>query len=185
VILGFAVFFISVVSTCNSLLNAYGKSHLPFIAVLCGIAVLIVSEIALLYSPMGIQGAPASSLICYCIVMLLDIWFLRKYCGVRLKLAGMFARPVLCGAISAVTTYIAYKGSTALWIKFVSENSDTRVAAFCILMVSGITLVISYAVTVLVFRAIKEDEVRLLPKGNAIATKLVKLGWLKPCEIEE
>lgn len=185
VILGFAVFFISVVSTCNSLLNAYGKSHLPFIAVLCGIAVLIVSEIALLYSPMGIQGAPASSLICYCIVMLLDIWFLRKYCGVRLKIAGMFARPVLCGAISAVTTYIAYKGSTALWIKFVSENSDTRVAAFCILMVSGITLVISYAVTVLVFRAIKEDEVRLLPKGNAIAAKLVKLGWLKPCEIEE
>lgn len=185
IILGFAVFFISVVSTCNSLLNAYGKPQLPFIAVLCGIGVLTVSEVALLYSPLGIQGAPASSLICYCIVMLLDIWFLRKYCGVRLKLMGMFARPVICGVISGFVTYGAYKGATALWTNFAGTSSDSRPAAFCILMISGITLVVAYAVTVLVFRAIKEDEVRLLPKGNAIADKLLKLGWLKPSVIEE
>ncbi len=184
VILGFAVFFISIVSTCNSLLNAYGKPHLPFIAVLCGIAVLTASEIGLLYSPLGIQGAPASSLICYCIVMLMDIFFLRKYCGVKLKLAGMFARPVLCGAVSAVVTYGAYHGATALWSSFVGSSTDSRLASLCILLISGVALVISYAVSVLIFRAIKEDEVRLLPKGNTIASKLIKKGWLKPVETQ-
>ncbi len=179
-ILAFAVFFISVVSTCNSLLNAYGKPHLPFIAVLVGITVLTVTEIALLYSPLGIQGAPIGSLVCYFIVMLLDIWFLRKFCGVRLRPAGMFARPVLCGLISGGATFGVYKLVYSLW-----NSPDSRIAAFFILLAAGITLVIAYVVTTLVFKAIKEDEVRLLPKGNMIADKLIRLGWLKKSETVE
>lgn len=184
-ILAFAVFFISIVSTCNSLLNAYGKPHLPFIAVLVGIAVLTASEMALLYSPLGIHGAPMSSVICYLIVMLLDIWFLRKHCGVRLNLAGMFARPLLCGVISAFATYGAYAGAKALWTSLIGTSTDTRSASLVILLASGVVLVASYAATTLIFRAIKEDEVRLLPMGNKIAKILIKLGWLKPAEISE
>jgi hypothetical protein len=40
-------------------------------------------------------------------------------------------------------------------------------------------MVVTYCVSVLIFRAIKENEVRLLPKGNFIADKLLRLGWLK------
>ncbi len=184
-ILAFAVFLISIVSTCNSLLNAYGKPHLPFIAVLVGIAVLTVSEIALLYSPLGIHGAPMSSVICYLIVMLMDIWFLRKYCGVKLKLAGMFARPLLCGVISAAATYGAYVGAKALWSSLVGGSTDTRAASLVILLISGVALVVSYAATMLALRAIKEDEVRLLPMGNKLAKILIKLGWLKRAEVSE
>jgi len=178
-ILAFAVFFISIVSTCNSLLNAYGKPHLPFIAVLVGIAVLTVSEIALLYSPLGIYGAPLSSLICYCIVMLIDMYFLKKYCGVKLKLSSMFARPVICGAVSAVVTYGAYIGAKSLWVLVVGGNTDTRLASLVILLISGIALVASYAVATLLFKAIKENEVRLLPMGNKLADMLIKRNWLK------
>ncbi len=173
-ILAFAVFFISIVSTCNSLLNAHGKSHLPFIATIIGIAVLIVTELLLLYSPMGIQGAPLSSLICYCVVMLIDMWFLRKYCGIRLNLATLFARPVICGAISAGATFAVYK---LVYSAF--AHPDTRMSSLVILIAAGVTMVISYVVSVLVLRAIKEDEVRLLPMGNFLADKLIKLGWLK------
>lgn len=173
-ILAFAVFFISVVSTCNSLLNAYGKAHLPFISVCTGIVVLTVSEVALLYSPAGIYAAPLSSLICYTVVMLMDIFFLRKHCGVRLKLMGLFARPVLCGVLSTLAMGVVYRVVYGMF-----EYPDTRASAFVILMASGITLVITYCATVLLFRAIKENEVRLLPKGNFLADKLLALGWLK------
>ena len=183
--LAFAVFFISIVSTCNSLLNAYGKPHLPFFAVLVGIAVLTVSEIALLYSPLGIYGAAISSVICYLIVMLIDIYFLRKYCGVKLNLTGMFARPLLCGGITAVVTYLAYIGAKTLWSVTVGGSTDTRVASLVILMISGVALVITYAVTVLVFKAIKEDEVRLLPMGNKIADALIKRKLLTPSTVIE
>lgn len=178
-ILAFAVFFISIVSTTNSLLNAYGKPHLPFIAVIIGICVLTGVEFALLYSPLGIYAAPVSSLVCYCIVMLLDIFFLRKRCGVRLNLAGMFARPLLCGVISAAVTYGAYIGARALWGAVSDSPDETRVASLVILLISGIALVISYIVSVLALKAIKEDEVRLLPMGNRIADKLIRIGWLK------
>jgi stage V sporulation protein B len=178
-ILAFAVFFISIVSTTNSLLNAYGKPHLPFFAVLVGIAVLTGVEYALLYSPLGIYAASVSSLVCYCIVMLIDIFFLRRKCGVKLKLGGMFARPVICGAVSAAATYGAYVGAKALWSVISDGSDETRIASLFILIVSGIALVASYVVSVLVLRAIKEDEVRLLPFGNRIAGKLIALGWLK------
>ncbi len=178
-VLAFAVFFISIVSTANSLLNAYGKQHLPFIAVLIGIIVLTVSEIILLYSPLGIIGAAASSVICYVIVMLIDVFFLRRYCGVKLKLAGMFARPVLCGAVTAGFTWLARTGAVALWKKFVGEGVQTRGASLVILLISGITMVLVYIAAMLLLRGIKESEVRLLPKGDWLANKLIKLGWLK------
>ena len=185
-ILAFAVFFISIVSTCNSLLNAYGKAQLPFFAVLVGIAVLTVSELVLLLSPAGIYGAPISSLICYAIVMLLDIYFLNKRCGLKLKLVNMFARPMLCGAVSAVATFFAYIGAKALWLNMMGGSSDTRIASLFILLISGITLVIAYVVTVILFKAIKEDEVRLLPMGGKIAKFLIKRGLHeKSCSDEE
>lgn len=181
-ILAVAVFFISVVSICNALLNAYGKAHLPSIAVSLGIVVLTVSEILLLKSPAGIYGAPLSSVICYFIVMLLDVWFLRKYCGVKLKLSGLFARPLLCGLVTAVATYFVYNGATSLWINAVGTSADSRGASFAILLASGVTMVVVYAASLLLFRGIKEDEVRLLPMGNWLANKLLALGWLKQAE---
>lgn len=178
-ILAFAVFFISIVSTCNSLLNAYGKPHLPFFAVIAGIAVLTAVEISLLYSPLGIHAAPVSSLVCYVLVMLLDVLFLNKKCGVKLSVARMFARPALCGAISAGVTYGAYIAAKAIWAATVGGSDETRMASLFILLVSGIALVISYIASVLILRAINEEEVRLLPMGNKLANKLIKLGWLK------
>jgi formate-dependent nitrite reductase membrane component NrfD len=91
----------------------------------------------------------------------------------------MFARPVICGAISAVFTYGAYIGAKALWGAISDTSNETRIASLFILAISGIALVVSYVVSVLVLRAIKEDEVRLLPFGNRIAGKLISLGWLK------
>ena len=181
-VLAFAVFFISIVSTTNSLLNAYGKPHLPFFAVLIGIGVLTGVEFLLLYSPLGIYAAPVSSLVCYLIVMIIDMLFLRKKCGVRLNFAKMFARPVLCGAISAAATYGAYIGAKALWSVIAGGSDETRAASLFILLISGVALVVSYIVSVLLLRAIDEDEVRLLPFGNRIASKLIALGLLKKQE---
>lgn len=183
-VLSFAVFFISIVSTTNSLLNAYGRQHLPFISVLIGIGVLTVVEIGLLYSPLGIIGAAASSLVCYMLVTLLNIHFLRKYCGVRLRLAGMFARPVLCGAVTALFVWLARLGATALWKNLVSQETLTRGASLFILVISGIVLVAVYCVTVIAFRAIKEDEIRLLPKGDKIADLLIKHNIIKQAGVK-
>ena len=113
--------------------------------------------------------------------MLIDIFFLRKKCGVDIKLRNMFARPLLCGAISASVTYGAYIGAKALWGVAVGGSDETRAASLVILLISGVALVVSYLVSVLLLHAITEDEVRLLPFGNRIAGKLIARGWLK-CE---
>ncbi len=181
-ILAVAVFFISTVSICNALLNAYGKAHLPSISVLVGIGVLVVSEILLLKSPLGIYGAPASSAICYFVVMILDMWFIRKFCGVNMNPIRLFGRPLLSGALSFGVTYFVYKFAVQLWKNNFASDWDSRGASLVILLITGVTMVVTYAVALLVFKGIKEDEVRLLPFGNRLAYKLVKLGWIKPSE---
>lgn len=186
-VLAFATFFISVVSICNALLNAYGKAHLPSISVLVGIGVLVVSEVLLLRSPVGIYGAPASSVICYFAVMILDMWFIRKYCGVKLNPISLFGRPLLGGLVCGGVTYLAYSGSVAMWKSCFASAWDSRLASLVILLVTGITMVVTYAAALILFKGIKEDEVRLLPFGNWLASRLLRLGWIKPSEeiIEE
>ena len=79
-----------------------------------------------------------------------------------------------------------YTMDTYLWLNFVGGADDTRVASFAILMCSGIAMVVTYAATLLLFRGISEDEVRLLPMGNKIADILVKKGILaQSAEVEE
>lgn len=182
-ILGCAVFFISMVSICNSLLNAYGKSHLPSIAVSIGIVVLVVSEILLLKSPVGICGAPLSSLICYFVVLVIDIAFLRKNCGVELKVTSLFGRPMLCGVVTGAVTYLVYAGSKWMWVNNMASAWDSRLGSLVILLLSGVAMVVTYATSLLVFKGIKEDEVRLLPMGNRIADLLVNLGWLEKSQV--
>lgn len=184
-ILAVAMFFISTVSICNALLNAYGKAHLPLIAVSLGIVVLIVSEIGLLLSPMGIYGAPMSSLICYAVVLIIDFWFMKKYCGVRLRFFSLFGKPIICGGITAAATYCVYRGCVWFWQNFVGGSVYLRSASFAILMVTGVSMVSIYASTVLLLRAIKEDEVRLLPMGNRIASLLLKLNLIKSSDMDE
>lgn len=180
-LLAIAVFFISIVSTTNSILNAYGKPYLPFISVLCGIAVLIVSEIVLLRMA-GIYGAPISSVLCYAVTTVLNMYFLRRYCGVNLGLFGMFLRPFVCGVITTGVTYAVYEGMKVLWQAVSDASVDSRLGALCILLVSGIAMVITYCTSIILLKGIREDEVRLLPKGDKLASLLIKKGWLKAAE---
>ena len=62
----------------------------------------------------------------------------------------------------------------------ISENITGRLPSLVILVVTGTVMVVTYAAALLIFKGITEDEVRLLPKGNWLAGKLLNLGWIKP-----
>jgi hypothetical protein len=53
-----------------------------------------------------------------------------------------------------------------------------RLNALILLMITGICAVAIYVVTMLLFKGITADEVRLLPMGGRLASFLVKRGLL-------
>ena len=79
-------------------------------------------------------------------------------------------------------TYAVYEGMKVLWQAVSDASVDSRLGALCILLVSGIAMVITYCTSIILLKGIREDEVRLLPKGDKLASLLIKKGWLKAAE---
>ncbi len=171
-ILAVGIIFMAVVSTTNALLQAVGKIWLPMISVGIGVVVMAILEYFGVSGPFGIYGAPFSSVCCYLIASSLNLFFLRRHTTASLSPVRLFFRPALCALLTGLATFGVYSGMTYLL------PDGGRGTALAVLLVCGIVTVGVYVVTMLAFRGITADEVRLLPFGGKIAAFLIRKGWL-------
>ncbi len=171
-VLGVAMVFVAVASVCNSLMNAYGVPKIAMITSLAGIGILTASEYFMLKNGFGILGAPLSILACYLSLTVLDIILLKRFCKIKVKILSVFLRPLLCGGITFAVTLGTYKIMNHL----LGEAAFERVGSFTCLLVTGIIMVIAYFGCLILFKALDESDVRLLPKGEIIASKVFKNG---------
>ncbi|MDD4422139.1 MAG: polysaccharide biosynthesis protein, partial [Eubacteriales bacterium] len=129
-ILAIGIFFISLVSTTNALLQAVGRMYDPMKSVLAGVMILILLEVTLVsIKPIGIYGAPISSVACYVTALYMNMRYLRKCQNIKLPFRRLFLKPLVCSAICGVFCFISYKIGFALW----QGNTDGRFASFVIL----------------------------------------------------
>ena len=106
---------------------------------------------------------------------LLNLFFLRKHTTAKLSLLSLFGRPTLC----ALLTCFASLGVYHLLRLVLSDGG--RMQALVLLLLTGVVAVAVYVVTMLIFKGITADEVRLLPMGNRLASLLIRKGWLHEC----
>ena len=171
-ILSIGIIFISLLSTSNALLQACGTSYLPLISILCGVVVLVVTEVVLVGIPsVGIYGAPIATLACYVVALTLNLYFLKKYHGFSASFRSVFLRPLICAVMCGVSAY-------AVVIAF-SAMPDTRLWAGITLVCAGGVGVAVYVVAMCAFNGISKNEVYLLPKGRTIYSILVRAGLMK------
>ncbi len=172
-ILGIGIFFISMVSTTNSLLQACGKPMLPVVSVLCGVVLLTTCEIFLVGSPkVGIYGAPISSIVCYVTAFILNFYFLKKNQKLKLNIFRIFAKNAVCAVLSGLSAFGTYK----LIQCFV--GLDTRMDCLLCLAPAGVVAVAVYLVSTLICKGVSAEEVELLPKGRTLASFLKRKNLL-------
>ncbi len=171
-VLGVAMVFVAVASVCNSLMNAYGVPKIAMFTSLAGIGILTASEYLMLKNGFGILGAPLSILVCYLFLTVLDIILLKRCCGITLKMFSVFLRPLFCGIITFAVTFGVYRIMNLL----LGETVFERVDSFICLLVTGIIMVATYFGCLILFKALDESDIRLLPKGELIADKVFKNG---------
>lgn len=171
-ILSVGIIFISLLSTTNALLQACGTSYLPMVSVVSGVVVLVAVEIVLVGIPaVGIYGAPIATLACYVTALALNMFFLKKYHGVRLSFKWVFLKPLICALMCGVAAY-------AVVIAF-SVAPDTRLWAGITLACAGVVGVTVYVVSMCALNGITKNEIFLLPKGRTIYSILVRTGLMK------
>lgn len=175
-ILAIGIFFISLVSTTNALLQAVGRIFDPMKSVLSGVVILIILEIGLVsLKPIGIFGAPISSVACYITALYMNMRYLRKSQHIKLPVKRLYLKPLVCSVISGLFCFASYKIGYAVW----PENPDGRFASLVILAITAFFAVLLYVFLMLLVKGITANEVRLLPKGNQLSGFFVRKGWLK------
>ena len=108
-------------------------------------------------SKVNIKGAPIGTLLCYIMIMSISMYFLVKNSGVRLDYATAFAKPALSAILCGVSARIAY------WI--LTPLISEKLATVCGIAVGGIV----YLSALVLLRAISEDDIKKLPKGEKLA----------------
>ncbi len=154
-----STFFLCVLAVTNSILQANGYAGKPVISMLAGAAVKIATNLIL--TPMiGIYGTPISTFLCYLAATGLNFAFVVKYAGVRPKMTRFLLRPfiaALCCSIAALAAYNIFDG---------------RIGVRPAVLLAIIVAVIVYVALIFIIRAITDEDVKLLPKGEKISKLL-------------
>ena len=163
-ILGFCVFFNSLVLVLNAVMQANGFVHLPVLNMMVGgIARLIVTFILVGNPRINIVGAAVSTLVCYIIISGLDVFAIKRVLRCPPRLLVNLYKPALASLVMGGAAWLVRGALTGLGLRNLFVVFGAIVAA-----------VLVYAVLVLLLRIITADDCKLLPKGDKIA-KLLRI----------
>ena len=167
-VMGITVVFVCTCASCHSILQGIGKERLPLFFMLAGAGVkLAVNYIFVAIPSLNIQAAPYGSLICYILIMIMDIAAINRSARIRVNLYAVFIKPLFAGALCAAGAKFAYVFGNI----FLSDNLSTVFAI-------GIAVII-YGVTMLLIKGITKKDFLMIPKGEKIAKILEKIHLIR------
>jgi len=170
-ILGFACILIFLMILTNALLQTYGKEQIPIFTVIAGGVTKVAMNYVLVGDPdINIHGAPISTLCCYGVIVVLNLFFVWKYSPRKPKYVQLFAKPILASVLMGGTAWAAY-GFT---FRFLSGHSEYGANAIAV-MVGICAGVVVYGVLIIALRILRAEDLRSMPKGE----KLIKFLHLK------
>ena len=163
-----SVFFMSMISTTAAVLQSHKLGKYPVISVAVGAIVKVISTWALVsFENINIMASPISAILSCFTISAMNFVFIRKKVGYTPNFAKLIIKPLIaalicaCGAIGSFKLYYMMTG-----IATVS------------LMLSILTAVIVYVLSILLIRGITREEVEMLPKGKKLARLLSKMKLL-------
>ena len=157
-----STFFLCVLSITNAILQSCRKQFMPLISMAIGAVAKIAANFALLIF-IGMPGTPISTFICYFTATVINMIFIRKYTGLKLRLSRVFVRPLIAGVFCGGAAI----GSRYLFSIFLPGKIATILAI--------IATVAVYVTLIFVIKAIAPDDIELLPKGQKIEKIIKKL----------
>lgn len=126
----------TVVQSTSGILQGLRKQRIPMYTLMAGVVVKVLLNYTLIGMPsINIYGAPIASLTCYTISMLPNLWYVRKYTGMKLDLKGILFRPALATALMGAVLALAIRllPSGRLWTLVLVALGVCTYAAFALL----------------------------------------------------
>ena len=176
---GFFALILSVSTPVTNMLQAIGRADVPVKTLLIGSVVKLVCNFALVGIPsVNIKGAPIGTILCYFIIVFLNLYVLLKETGVRINWYKVFIKPLAAGGLAGLSSKALYE----IFVRILPEGAPgSRHAGFTyatIIAVFG--AIIIWVILLGVFRVLNRRDVLQLPGGKKLAAKMEKRGLLPP-----
>lgn len=154
----------SITTMTTAIMQAHNHMVLPVINTLIGGLVKIAVNYILVGNPdIAILGAPIGTLVCFLVIMVLNIFSMRRVLEEPPKLLPMLWKSAIAAAVMGVVAYGAY---------YLLSQVLISVVLCCLGAIAAAVVV--YVLMVIVMKVITYDDCMLLPKGEKIA-KILKI----------
>jgi stage V sporulation protein B len=160
-VLAIGALFLSMLTVTNAILQANGLASKPIWSMLAGGIVKLVTGYVLMgISSVGTLAVPLSTVLCYLVAMLCNLWVLMRHLAFVPSLSFTFVRPFLaaCPAVGA---------ALGLYMLLGGESGGRLLVLPAILLAA-----LLYAVAVFLTRSVTEEDIRMLPGGKRLASVL-------------
>ena len=161
-VLGIASMFVCLMLISNSILQSYGRVHVPVFTMLIGGVVKIIFNYNLTAVPsINIHAAPFGTLVCFVIVSSLNLFFVYRTMEDKPNYFKVFAKPLIASLVMAVCARFSYRFFAAhIALGGATTTQIVNVGLAVVLAV------IVYVALVLALRIVTRDDLALLPKGE-------------------
>jgi len=161
-----SIVFLALYQISTGMLQGLNKIHIPVISVISGVAVKIPLNYILLGNPkINVLGTVISTIVCYIIASAINITALIRITKIRLDFAGILIKPAFASLIMGMFSFICY------YLVYYLLPSNTLCISFAIIL--GI---VSYFTVMLFTRALKANDILLMPGGKRIISAIDYIG---------
>lgn len=155
------IVFIHVQAT-TGILQGAGMQKVPMLAMIAGVACKIAVNYALVGLPgLNIYGAPIASIVCYCVALGVNLYWIVRKLGIRFAWSSIVFRPLLATAGMGAAVFLMMQALD------MGRKRNTLIA-----IVAGVLV---YAALVFAVGALRREDMDQIPGGRKIERALIKL----------
>jgi stage V sporulation protein B len=153
----------------NGILQSYGKAKLTIIGVAIGGAVKLLMNYFLI-PVIGIDAAPIATSTSYIFTVGLNIYFVYRASKPELGLFDFILKPCAAAVGMGVAAWYSYAAILPFIASKAGETWGIKISCAIAICIAALV----YGILLFVVRAIKREDVEMLPKGDKIAGLLQK-----------
>lgn len=170
------VVFYGLSTLTNAVLQGIGKVNTPVVNAVAAIIIQTAVLVSVLYyTDFGIYGVMAATVLYSLIMCILNNIFMRKYLGYKQEIDKTFVRPLFSAVMMGAAAWGVYEGMAYVLALFMESVYFMNLIAFSVAACVGVLI---YFVLVIKLKAVKEADLKGLPKGGTIVRMAKRMKLL-------
>lgn len=164
---------------CNSVLQAHQMVALPMATTVIGCALKLLVGYILIGNPdIGIRGGAVSTVVCFWLIALLDLFLIKRTLPRSLSLRRVFLKPAAAAAAMGLSAWAVNGLLSKVLVRFGPFHTIPGEGLEPVLSWKGGALaavgaiavaVVVYFALILATRALSKEDLALLPRGDKLA----------------